>query len=57
MLGIVQKGADYLIRLPVNAFKEVELFEKSNEMEAIVTLHPTLFGFRNRGDAFKGSVG
>ena len=41
MLGIVQKGADYLIRLPVNAFKEVELFEKSNEMEAIVTLHPT----------------
>lgn len=40
-LGIVQKGADYLIRLPVNAFKEVELFEKSNEMEAIVTLHPT----------------
>lgn len=41
MLGIVQKGADYLIRLPVNAFKEVELFEKSNEMEAIVTLYPT----------------
>src|SRR3989304_5761956 len=40
-LGIVQKGADYLIRLPVNAFKEVELFEKSEEMEAVVTLHPT----------------
>jgi DDE family transposase len=41
MLGIVQKGAEYLIRLPVNAFKEVELFERSDEMEAIVTLHPT----------------
>lgn len=41
MLGIVQKGADYLIRLPVNAFKEVGLFEKSDEMETIVTLHPT----------------
>lgn len=41
MLGIVQKGADYLIRLPVNAFKEVELFKKSDEMETIVTLHPT----------------
>jgi len=25
----------------VNAFKEVELFEKSEEMEAVVTLHPT----------------
>ncbi len=41
MIGIVQKGADYLIRLPVNAFKEGELFEKSNEMEAIITLRPT----------------
>lgn len=29
MLGIVQKGADYLIRLPVNAFKGVELFKKT----------------------------
>ncbi len=41
MLGIVQRGADYLIRLPVNAFKEVGLFERSDEMETIVTLHPT----------------
>ncbi len=37
----MQRGADYLIRLPVNAFKEVGLFERSDEMETIVTLHPT----------------
>lgn len=46
MLGIVQKGADYLVRLPVNAFKEVELFEKSDEMETIVTLQPTAKGIQ-----------
>lgn len=40
MLAIVQAGADYLIRLPSNAFKEVEHFLESNLLEKIVTLQP-----------------
>ncbi len=40
MLAIVQTGADFLIRLPSNAFKEVEYFLKSDLREKIVTLQP-----------------
>ncbi len=40
MLAIVQAGADFLIRLPSNAFKEVEYFLKSDLQENIVTLQP-----------------
>ena len=40
MLAIVQTGADFLIRLPSNAFKEVEYFLESNLLEKIVTLEP-----------------
>jgi len=40
MLAIVQTGADFLIRLPSNAFKEVEYFLKSDLRDEIVTLRP-----------------
>lgn len=40
MLAIVQTGADFLIRLPSNAFKEVEYFQKADLREKIVTLQP-----------------
>jgi Transposase DDE domain len=40
MLAIVQTGADFLIRLPSNAFKEVEYFLKSDLREKIVMLQP-----------------
>ncbi len=40
MLAIVQTGADFLIRLPSNAFREVEYFLESNLLEKIVTLQP-----------------
>lgn len=40
MLAIVQTGADFLIRAPSNAFKEVEYFLKSDLREKIVMLQP-----------------
>lgn len=40
MLAIVQTGADFLIRLPSNAFKEVEYFLNSDLQEKIVVLQP-----------------
>jgi len=40
MLATVQTGADFLIRLPSNAFKEVEYFLKSDLQEKIVMLQP-----------------
>ena len=42
MLAIVQTGADFLIRLPSNAFKEVEYFLKSDLQEKIVMLQPAV---------------
>ncbi len=42
MLAIVQTGADFLIRLPSNAFKEVEYFLKSDLQEMIVMLQPAV---------------
>ena len=42
MLAIVQTGADFLIRLPSNAFKEVEYFLKSDLQEKIAMLQPAV---------------
>ena len=40
MLAIVQTAADFLIRLPSNAFNEVEYFLQSDLRDKIVTLRP-----------------
>lgn len=50
MLAIVQTGADFLIRLPSNAFKEVEYFLQSDLREKIVTLQP---GTKSRKQCLK----